>query len=81
MFVTKHSTLKTFNTLVTGLVNQLDTQKISSYLDLLSKFLRTFLSNAYRRGTHTIWIHTDFIKLLPENKREKFCIKFAHLLK
>lgn len=80
--MTRHSTSQWFNTAVTGLILQSETGKIRGYIQLISKFVRTFISSAYRDHTHSLIIDCDFVhKCLPELKHAKFGSKLAHLLK
>ena len=82
MLITRHSTSLWYNTLVAGLMQQNNINRMSCYIDLIAKLLKTFLSPVYEDQTSQVMICTDFVyKLLSEPKHKKFACKLAHLLK
>jgi hypothetical protein len=63
-------------------MQQNNINRMSAYIDLIAKLLKTFLSPVYGDQTSQIMICTDFVhKLLSEPKHKKFASKLAHLLK
>lgn len=47
MLITRHSTSPWYNTLVAGLMQQNNINRMSCYIDLIAKLLKTFLSPVY----------------------------------
>ena len=60
MFISRLSTFKHFNTIVTALLIQSRCCKVSVWVDLLSKFFRMFLSSVYCSDTDVLLVPLDF---------------------
>ena len=84
MLTTDHSSLRLSKTLVTGLISQREVNKCSSYIDILSKFLRACF-NFYNDQIDAIYIPLDFLvshsARLTTEKVKKLVFKTIHLLK
>ena len=84
MLTTDHSSLRLSKTLVTGLISQREVTKCSSYIDILSKFLRACF-NFYTDQIDAIFIPLDFLiaysARLSVEKVKKLVFKTIHLLK
>jgi len=66
---------------VTTLSTKDKCSKVGVWVDLVSKFLRMFLSNSYYEDTETLLIPLDFAEFLSEIKIGKLANKLAHSLK